>query len=465
MKRQVTAYGSVLLGMAILAAAGCTRPRNDAQIAGEVQSEIYADAGLHNRQITVQSSNGIVTLYGSATSDGERFAAAGDAATVAGVKTVVNNLQVSSAPQAQAAAPTRQTTNTSVAAGPAPINQSQPAAQPSAGASQHRVESADARHSRTHDSTRTAARRVVAQNKKAAKPAHHPAETANNQGSGLPYITAGPPSSPVGATPLPAPTAATRTTTQTSTSSTGPKVAANPSPTNSTAVPMPAAPAAKPVAIAAAPVPPTPTKPVTIAAGTSITVRLLDRIDTGNSHPGDKFRATLDAPLADDSGATVIPAGYEVTGKIVDAKSAGRFAGSSALALELTQLSVDGKQYSLQTNQYTRRGKSRGKSTAEKVGGGAALGAVLGGLFGGAKGAAIGATVGAGAGTGISATSKGQQIVLPSETVLGFDLQSPLAVMPITQSPHGNRQQGAANTTTTSTNEQADGPPVLKRRN
>ena len=197
-------------------------------------------------------------------------------------------------------------------------------------------------------------------------------------------------------------------------------------------------------------------------------MRLLDRIDTETSHPGDSFRATLNSPLVDDSGATVIPEGYEVTGKIVDAKSAGRFAGSSALALELTQLSVNGKQYSLQTNQYTRRGKSRGKSTVEKVGGGAALGAILGGIFGGAKGAAVGATVGAGAGTGVSAAGRGQQIVLRPETALNFELQSPLSVLPTSQSPHGSRSEQTASPATTSAGDHStaadDGPPVLKRR-
>ena len=196
-------------------------------------------------------------------------------------------------------------------------------------------------------------------------------------------------------------------------------------------------------------------------------MRLLDRIDTEKNHSGDTFRATLDAPLVDESGATVVPAGYEVTGKVVDAKTAGRFAGNSALALELSQLSVNGKQYSLQTNQYTKRGKSRGKSTAEKVGGGAALGAILGGIFGGAKGAAIGATVGAGAGTGVSAAGKGEQIVLPTETALTFALQGPLSIVPTTQGPHGARQEQnvASTTASTSGNSTAeDGPPVLKRR-
>lgn len=196
-------------------------------------------------------------------------------------------------------------------------------------------------------------------------------------------------------------------------------------------------------------------------------MRLLDRIDTATSHPGDSFRATLNAPLVDESGATVVPKGYAVSGKIVDLKSAGRFAGSSELVLELTQLSVNGKLCSLQTNQYTRQGKSRGKSTAEKVGGGAALGAILGGIFGGGKGAAIGATVGAGAGTGVSATGRGQQIVLRPETVLNFELESTLSVVPTTQSPHHTRSEQRASGTAAAGNNSAvaeDGPPELKRR-
>ena len=194
-------------------------------------------------------------------------------------------------------------------------------------------------------------------------------------------------------------------------------------------------------------------------------MRLLGRIDTETAHPGDSFRATLNTPVVDESGATIIPEGYEVTGKIVEAKSAGRFAGNSALSLELTQLSVNGKEYNLETSQYTRKGKSRGKSTAEKVGGGAALGAVLGGIFGGAKGAAIGATVGAGAGTGVSATGRGEQIVLRPETVLNFALQNSLSVVPTTQSPHGSQSQQNANAPGTSAeNHGDDGPPVLKRR-
>jgi hypothetical protein len=38
--------------------------------------------------------------------------------------------------------------------------------------------------------------------------------------------------------------------------------------------------------------------------------------------------------------------------------------------------------------------------------------------------------VGAGAGTGVQAATKGQQIQLPSETLLNFSLESPVSVLP-----------------------------------
>ena len=129
-----------------------------------------------------------------------------------------------------------------------------------------------------------------------------------------------------------------------------------------------------------------------------------------------------------------------VTGRLDEVKSAGRFAGQSDIIMSLTRLSVNGRSYALQTNQYSRKGSSRGKATAAKVGGGAAVGAILGGLLGGGKGAAIGATVGAGAGTGVSAATKGQQIVLPSETVLNFQLQAPVSVIPSSTGPNAGRQ-------------------------
>ena len=176
------------------------------------------------------------------------------------------------------------------------------------------------------------------------------------------------------------------------------------------------------------PPPPAPQK-VTIPSGTTLAVRLVDSINTETSQPGQTFHATLDSPLAYE-GDVVIPAGYDVEGHVVDVKSAGKFAGKSVLALQLDRISVGGKSYTLQTDQYKREGSSRGTNTAEKVGAGAGIGAIIGAIAGGGKGAAIGAAAGGGLGGGVQAATKGQQVKLPSETVLNFTLQAPLTVIP-----------------------------------
>ena len=79
-------------------------------------------------------------------------------------------------------------------------------------------------------------------------------------------------------------------------------------------------------------------------------------------------------------------------------------------------------------NELRHRGEGRGKNTAEKVGGGAAVGAILGGIFGGGKGAAIGAAAGGGVGAGANTVTRGQQVQIPSETVVRFKLSDPIIV-------------------------------------
>jgi hypothetical protein len=187
------------------------------------------------------------------------------------------------------------------------------------------------------------------------------------------------------------------------------------------------------------PPPPPPPQKVTIPAGTTLAVRLVDPIDSEKNQSGETFRATLNSPLAVE-GEIAIPAGYDVEGHLVDVKSAGKFAGQSVVILQLDRISVGGKSYSIQTDQYKRQGSSRGKNTAEKVGAGAAIGAIIGGIAGGGKGAGIGAAAGGGLGGGVQAATKGQQIKLPSETVLNFTLQNPLTVIPA-QGPDSHRHR------------------------
>lgn len=194
-----------------------------------------------------------------------------------------------------------------------------------------------------------------------------------------------------------------------------------------------------PAAPATPPPPPAPKK-VTIPSGTTMAIRLVDAINSETAQPGQTFRATLDSPLSSE-GDVVIASGYDVQGHVVDVKSAGKFAGKSELVLQLDRIMVGGKSYSIQTDQYRRQGSSRTTNTAEKVGAGAAIGAIIGGIAGGGKGAAIGAAAGGGLGGGVQAATKGQQIKLPTETVLNFTLQSPLTVTQADEGPNSGRRK------------------------
>src|SRR5947199_10082975 len=92
MKRNLSV---VLIAMALLA--GCSRigSRTDAQVASDVQNKINGDSNIPDKQLNINANNGVVTLTGAVASDAARNAAANDAAQVEGVKTVVNNLEVS----------------------------------------------------------------------------------------------------------------------------------------------------------------------------------------------------------------------------------------------------------------------------------------------------------------------------------------------------------------------------------
>ena len=170
-----------------------------------------------------------------------------------------------------------------------------------------------------------------------------------------------------------------------------------------------------------------PQRKITVPAGTRILVRMIDSIDSSKQKAGFKFTASLETNLqADDR--VVAPRGATVYGQLTSASSAGRMSGSSELTLELTDIVINGTAYPLLTSDYSVRGKGEGSNTAKKVVGGAGLGALIGGIAGGGKGAGIGVLAGAAGGTAVSAAKKGQQIQLPSETLLEFRLQQPVTL-------------------------------------
>ena len=208
--------------------------------------------------------------------------------------------------------------------------------------------------------------------------------------------------------------------------------------------PPAAAPAPAPAPAPVTPPPPPPPKKVTIPSGTALAVRLVDPIDSEKNQTGETFHATLNNPITID-GDVVVPSGSDVQGHLADVKSAGKFAGQSQVILQLDSIRSGSQTYNIQTDQYKKQGSSRGKNTAEKVGAGAGIGALIGALAGGGKGAAIGAAAGGGLGGGVQAATKGQQIKLPSETVLNFTLQAPVTVVATDQGPNAGRQRLDAN--------------------
>ena len=186
--------------------------------------------------------------------------------------------------------------------------------------------------------------------------------------------------------------------------------------------PAPAAPRAPATAAA-------PDGDVTIPAGESLLVRMIDGIDSSKNHPGDVFHASLETDLTVNN-TVVARKGADVYGRLAEAKEAGHMSGSAELQLELTRIIIDGKDYPLVSSDYSLKGKGRGSDTAKKVGGGAVAGAIIGAIAGGGKGAAIGAGVGSAAGAGVQVFTRGQQVKVPSETLLEFRLQQPATVSP-----------------------------------
>ena len=127
---------TIPLALVLALAVACTKAPNDAQVTSDIQSKLAADSGLQNKQLTVQSDKGTVTLSGTVDNDTQREAAAKYAASEAGVKQVINNLQV--APMAAASMPPQES-----AAPSAPAPAPSPAQKPAASKRHHSYQSAD----------------------------------------------------------------------------------------------------------------------------------------------------------------------------------------------------------------------------------------------------------------------------------------------------------------------------------
>ena len=165
-------------------------------------------------------------------------------------------------------------------------------------------------------------------------------------------------------------------------------------------------------------------KMVTVPAGTSLLVRMIDTVDSSKNAVGSRFSASLETNLEVD-GVVVAPAGTKVYGRLAQSKEAGRMAGKSELRLELTEIVLNGTAYPVLSSDYQVSGKSSGGRSAKRILGGAGLGAAIGAIAGNAG---MGAAIGAVAGTTAAVVQKGETVNVPSETLLEFRLQQPASL-------------------------------------
>ncbi len=163
-----------------------------------------------------------------------------------------------------------------------------------------------------------------------------------------------------------------------------------------------------------------------LRSGTTLTIRMIDSIDSQRDAVGKTFRASLDEPVVDSSGNTIIARGADAVVKLVDDRESGKLAGRTVLTLSLASIMVNGRMVDVNTMNVSEQSGSRTARSGKVIGGAAAAGAIIGAIAGGGKGAAIGAGAGAGAGTVAEVATKGQRVHIPSETRLTFTLQDPV---------------------------------------
>ena len=180
----------------------------------------------------------------------------------------------------------------------------------------------------------------------------------------------------------------------------------------------------------AAPAPPPPPPPVDVPAGTSLAIRIDQRLSSKGSHAGDHFTGEIVEPVKDSSGNAIIPKKSRVTGVVDEAHKRGHFKGAASLELRLTSLTLNGRKYPLKTHDLSETKKGKGKRSAGLIGGGAGLGMLIGGVASGGTGLVIGGLAGAGAGTAGAGLTGNRDLVIPAESIVHFTLKDELTIQP-----------------------------------
>jgi hypothetical protein len=178
-------------------------------------------------------------------------------------------------------------------------------------------------------------------------------------------------------------------------------------------------------------VPPPPVIPanVTIPAGTTLAIRIDQRISVKTSRSGDTFTGEFVEPILASDNSVLVPKGALVGGVVDVSHRRGHFKGRSLLELRLTSMTVNGTQYPLATRDLARSKKGKGRRSAALIGGGAGLGMLVGGIATGGVGLVVGGLVGAGGGTAVAGLTGNRDVDLPAESIVHFKLADDLVVL------------------------------------
>lgn len=144
-------------------------------------------------------------------------------------------------------------------------------------------------------------------------------------------------------------------------------------------------------------------------------VRMVDEVKSSVDQAGQRFAASVDAPVMVD-GAAVIPVGAPARVALINVAQAP-LAPRSDVQLELVRLSINGAAYRARSSIFEQQSLDHGKKRAAVVG--AAVGGAIGGIFGHKKGAAEGAAAGA---------ASPFIVDIPPQTRIEFTLRTDIAI-------------------------------------
>jgi hypothetical protein len=188
--------------------------------------------------------------------------------------------------------------------------------------------------------------------------------------------------------------------------------------------------AGAPIPAASEPVVSAVPQPVSVAipAGTTLAIRIDQRISVKSSRAGDTFTGEIVDPVLSSDNQVLVPKGALVNGVVDVSHRRGHFKGSSLLELRLTSLTMDGKQYPLETRDMARSKKGKGRRSTAMIAGGSGLGMLVGGVATGGVGLVVGGLVGGGAGTAAAGLTGNRDINIPAESIVHFKLADDLIV-------------------------------------